>query len=108
MKDGGQNEAIGSDPVYLPRVDTILPHMYNGGWSAVVDASKFFYQFPTVISERKYLGLIHPTTGVHYRALPTVQCVPGAWEQVSYANWWNDIRNIKANLFQTPSWNNLA
>ena len=67
MKDGGQNAAIGSDPVYLPRVDTILPHMYTGGWSAVVDASKFFYQFPTVVSERRYLGLVHPQTGVHYR-----------------------------------------
>jgi hypothetical protein len=67
MKKGGQNQAIGRDPVYLPRVDTILPHMYTGGWSAVVDASKFFYQFKTLVSERKYLGLIHPITGKHYR-----------------------------------------
>jgi hypothetical protein len=67
MKKGGQNQAIDRGPVYLPRVDTILPHMYTGGWSAVVDASKFFYQFKTLLSERKYLGLIHPITGKHYR-----------------------------------------
>jgi hypothetical protein len=67
MKRGGQNDAIGKDPVYLPRVDTILPHLYTGGWSSVIDASKFFYQFKTMISERKFLGLIHPETGVHYR-----------------------------------------
>ena len=42
MKRGGQNSAIAKDPVYLPRVDTILPQMYSGGWSAVIDASKFF------------------------------------------------------------------
>jgi hypothetical protein len=42
MKKGGQNQAIGRDPVYLSRLDTILPHMYTGGWSTVVDASKFF------------------------------------------------------------------
>ena len=67
MKRGGQNSAIAKDPVYLPRVDTILPQMYSGGWSAVIDASKFFYQFKMCVSERKLLGLIHPGTGVHYR-----------------------------------------
>ena len=67
MKKGGQNESIGADPVYLPRASIILPHMYSGGWSAVVDASKFFWNFPTMISERRYLGTIHPATGKHYR-----------------------------------------
>jgi hypothetical protein len=67
MKEGGQNASIGNDPVYLPRVDTILPYLYSGGWSATVDASKFFYQFPTLQSERRFLGCVHPTTGVHYR-----------------------------------------
>jgi hypothetical protein len=67
MKEGLQNDAIGNEPVYLPRVSTILPHLYSGGWSATVDASKFFYQFPTVVSERKYLGCIHPVTKKHYR-----------------------------------------
>ena len=67
MKEGLQNDAIGNEPVYLPRVSTILPHLYSGGWSATVDASKFFYQFPTVVSERKFLGCIHPVSKVHYR-----------------------------------------
>ena len=66
-KKGGQNEVIGQGPVYLPQAHIILHQMYSGGWTAVVDASKFFYQFPTVVSERKYLGLIHPVTGEHYR-----------------------------------------
>ena len=71
-KAGGQNTCIGPDPVFLPRVDHILPRMYSGGWSATVDASKFFYQFPTLVSERRYLGALHPTTGQHfrYRGLP--------------------------------------
>ena len=67
MKEGLQNDAIGNEPVYLPRVSTILPYLYSNGWSATVDASKFFYQFPTVVLERKYLGCIHPLTGLHYR-----------------------------------------
>ena len=66
-KKGGQNEVIGQGPVYLPQAHIILHQMYSGGWTAVVDASKFFYQFPTVLSERKYLGLVHPVTGEHYR-----------------------------------------
>ena len=67
MLHGGQNACMASDPVFLPRTTHILSQMYSGGYSAVVDASKFFYQFKTLISERKYLGLIHPVTGVHYR-----------------------------------------
>jgi hypothetical protein len=51
MKSGGQNDSIAADPVYFPRVSTILPHMYSGGWSSTVDASKFFYQFKTLVSE---------------------------------------------------------
>jgi hypothetical protein len=50
MRRGGQNEAIGADPMVFP----------TGGWSAVIDASKFFYQFPTRKDEHKYLGCIHP------------------------------------------------
>ena len=45
MKKEGQNGHIGRDPVYLPRFGTILPHLYNGGWSAVFDASNFFFNF---------------------------------------------------------------
>jgi hypothetical protein len=61
MQRGGQNEAIGSDPTVFPKSGVILEQMYTGGsWSAVVDASKFFYQFRTRRDERKYLGCIHP------------------------------------------------
>ena len=35
----------------------------------MADASKFFYQFPTVPGERKYLGLLHPVTGAMYEYL---------------------------------------
>jgi hypothetical protein len=66
-REGGQNEVVGSDPVVLPRMNHLLPQLYTGGWSAVVDAAKMFYQFPTRPDERKYLGLIHPITGKHYR-----------------------------------------
>eukprot|EP00978_Attheya_sp_CCMP212_P017991 scaffold48695_cov53-Attheya_sp.AAC.1 len=34
--------------------------MYTGGWSAVADASKYFYSFPTQEDERPYLGIVHP------------------------------------------------
>jgi hypothetical protein len=66
MKRGGQNEAIGKDPVYLNRPDTVLPHMYSGGYSAVGDASKFFYQFPTAAEDRPYLGVRHPGNQLLY------------------------------------------
>lgn len=59
---GGQNSVVGNDPVFLPRVSHILPQLYAGGYSAVVDASKFFYQFKTRTEERPYLGMIHPIT----------------------------------------------
>ena len=66
-KAGGQNACVGSDPVVLPSADYVLRQMYSGGWSAVIDASKFFYQFRTVVTERKFLGLVHPGTGKVYR-----------------------------------------
>ena len=46
--------------------------MYAGGWTAVVDASKFFYQFITRPSDRPYMGILHPVTGEYYvwAALP--------------------------------------
>ena len=64
--EGGQNSVVGNDPVFLPRVSHILPQLYTGGYSAVVDALKFFYQFSTRKEERKYLGTIHPITGTIY------------------------------------------
>lgn len=66
MLRGGQNSCMGSDPVFLPRQGHILDQMYQGGYSAVVDASKFFYQFNTHPDDRPYLGLKHPITGVLY------------------------------------------
>ena len=72
MKSGGQNEHIGKDPVHLPRAKGILERLYTGGWSAVVDASKFFHNFPTHPRDRPYLGCIHPKTGqrLWYLGLP--------------------------------------
>ena len=71
-KAGGQNAFIGGDPVYLNRPLHILEQMYSGGFSAVVDASKFFYQFPVRMEDQKYFGVIHPVTGQHllYTGLP--------------------------------------
>ena len=72
MKLGGQNAHIGSDPTVFPKSGVILYQLYSGGYSAVIDASKFFYQFTTLPSERPYLGCVHPTDGRHlyYRGLP--------------------------------------
>jgi hypothetical protein len=63
MKNGGQNDHIGKDPVHLPRASGILEKLYTGGWSAIVDASKFFHNFPMHPNDRPYLGCIHPKTG---------------------------------------------
>ena len=69
MLRGGQNECMGNDPVFLPRTAHILDQMYTGGYSAMVDASKFFYQFPTHPDDRPYLGLLHPVTKEIYEYL---------------------------------------
>ena len=66
MKKGGQNDCIGADPCFLPRTSHILEEMYTGGFSAVVDLSKYFHNYPTHKDDRPYLGLIHPITGVLY------------------------------------------
>jgi hypothetical protein len=60
MRRGGQNAAVGSDPTVFPKSGVILDQLYAQGYSAVVDASKFFYNFPTRPDEQKYLGCIHP------------------------------------------------
>jgi hypothetical protein len=65
-KSGGQNDVCSSDPVHLGAPDDILPFLYTGGVSAVIDISKFFHMFRTVASERKYMGLIHPKTGAQH------------------------------------------
>jgi hypothetical protein len=69
MLRGGQNDCMGNDPVFLPRTAHILDQMYTGGYSAMVDASKFFYQFPTHPDDRPYLGLLHPLTKEIYEYL---------------------------------------
>jgi hypothetical protein len=67
MKKGQQNKCIGSDPTVFPRIDVILSQLHSGGFSAVVDCSKFFYQFRTRPEERKYLGVVHPISQICYR-----------------------------------------
>jgi hypothetical protein len=62
-KAGGQNDCSAPDPVYLNKASHILEQLYEGGWSAVVDASKFFYQFRTREEDRPYLGMRHPRDG---------------------------------------------
>ena len=52
MLQGGHNECFGNDPVFLPRPAHILDQMYTSGYLAMVDASKFFYQFPTHPADR--------------------------------------------------------
>jgi hypothetical protein len=71
-KKGGQNDCMGQDPTFLVRNDEILPQLYEGGWSAIADASKQFHNFPTRPDERRYLGCIHPITGEElvYAGLP--------------------------------------
>ena len=66
MKTGGQNDCIGPDLYFLPRMGHILKELYAGGYSVVVDLSKYLHNFPTHVDDRPYLGLIHPITQVLY------------------------------------------
>ena len=72
MRRGGQNSCCSLDPIYLPSSRDILPHLYEGGWSAVADASKYFHNYLTLPQERDLIGIIHPVTGEHlwYVGLP--------------------------------------
>ena len=72
MRRGGQNDCCSLDPIYLPSVHDILPHLYSNGWSAIADASKYFHNYQTLPSERDLIGIIHPVTGEHlwYVGLP--------------------------------------
>jgi hypothetical protein len=47
MRAGGQNTAVGADPTVFPKSGVILDQLYTHGYSAAVDASKFFYNFRT-------------------------------------------------------------
>jgi hypothetical protein len=60
MKYGGQNSVVSNDPDVLNRTSHILDQMYDGGYSTVVDASKYFYQFKTRPEDRKSLRVQHP------------------------------------------------
>lgn len=55
MKNGGQKDHIGKDPVHCPQAGGILERLYIRGWSAIVDASKFFHNFPTHPKDQPYL-----------------------------------------------------
>ena len=86
-KAGGQNDACVSDPMHLLQPQDVLPRLYRGGYSAVIDASKYFHMFKTRTGEWKYMGVLHPGTGKWYayamlpmgtRASPSVACRFGA------------------------------
>jgi hypothetical protein len=62
-KKGGQNNCMGQDPTFLVPNDEILPQLYEGGWSAITDASKQFHNFPTRPDELQLLGCIHLIMG---------------------------------------------
>jgi hypothetical protein len=66
MNKGHQNQSCAADPVPMTCPEDILPRMYPGFFSSVIDASRFFHMFLTVDEERKFIGLIHPDTGDHY------------------------------------------
>ena len=73
MNHGGQNQHIGKDPVHLLQATCILEKLYTGGWSGVLDACKFFHNFPTHPKDHPYLvGCIHPKLGqcLWYLGLP--------------------------------------
>jgi hypothetical protein len=75
MKRGGQNGCCGLDPIILPVSQDILPSLYEGRWSGIADASKYFHNYLTLPQERDLIGIIHPRTGEHlwYVGLPTGQ-----------------------------------
>ena len=60
------------DPARLSGADDILPHLRAGGWSAVADLSKFFYNFPYPPADRAFFGCVHPGAGesLCYYGLP--------------------------------------
>ena len=62
MLRGMQNDCIAPDPTVLPRISLILDQLYTNGYSAVADASKFFWNFPTHPDDHPHLGVLHPET----------------------------------------------
>jgi hypothetical protein len=66
MKKGHLNKSCAADPLHMTCHEDILPRIYPGGFSSVIDASKFFHMFLNVDEERQFMGLIHPETGDLY------------------------------------------
>jgi hypothetical protein len=66
MKKVHQHQSCAADPVHMTCPEDILPRMYPGVFSSVIDAYKFFHMFLTVNEERRFMDLIHPDTGYHY------------------------------------------
>jgi hypothetical protein len=66
MRSGGQNKVVSNDPVYLNRAAHILSQLYEGGYTALIDVSKFFHQFKMHPDNWPYLGTVHPITGKMY------------------------------------------
>jgi hypothetical protein len=62
MKQGNQNAAIGRDPVHLYQPQDTPPLFFPKGYMAVLDASKYFHMFLTLLRERHLLGVRHPET----------------------------------------------
>jgi hypothetical protein len=62
MKQVNQNAAIGKDPVPLYQSQDTLPLLFPKGYMAVLDASKYFHMFLTLLRERHLLGILHPET----------------------------------------------
>lgn len=65
-KTGGQDSVCVSDPCKMTSPEHILTLVYRWGWSAMVDASKYFHMFPTKKLEHKFLGILHPKSGKLY------------------------------------------
>jgi hypothetical protein len=62
MKKGHQRKSCAADPLHMTCPGYILPRMYPGGFSSVIDASTLFHMFLTVDEERHIMGIINPDT----------------------------------------------
>jgi hypothetical protein len=66
MKKVHKKKSCAAYPVHMRCPKDILPRMYPGDFSSVIDASKFFHIFLTVDEERQFMGIIHSDTGDLY------------------------------------------
>jgi hypothetical protein len=95
MKAGGQNSSIGDDPTIFPKSENILGQMYSVGCSAVVDASKFFYQFMTHLDNQKYMGLLLPPPS-QWLHIP----IPRLADEIMYSTAFLRLLREQVSLFQ--------